>query len=161
MKHNHMLILLTAILFIQCDLLLADDPQIYLEPEDITGVWLRVVEVPSDVPGLYRKETVVYRIGLESLENVYLEDGETLYKPLTFKVIYPHGGTKYGYIHEPKEDYDWVREESCLKYRLEIGLPEVTTRYAVSFTIPKGCPSDTMRVELESEVFGLKKLKGL
>lgn len=156
---KHYLIFFLA-LFIQCESILGQD-QTYLQPENITGEWLRVMEVPSDVAGLYRKDTAVYQIGLDKLTDYIKFVDKNIYKPLTFKVLYPHGGLKYGYLHEPDEDYDWDREESTLNYNLELGMPENTTRYQASFSVPKGFPLDTLRVTIDSETFGLKKRKGL
>lgn len=149
------------ILFVQCGNILGDDnPSNYLEPKNITGEWLRIKEVPSDVAGLYRKDTVVYQIGLDKLTDYIKFVDKNIYDPLTFKIIYPHGGTKYGYLERPDDnfrDYDVDKQESSLNYKLYLGLPEITTQYRASFSVPNGYQADTLNVRIDSEVFGLKR----
>lgn len=157
-----LLMLLSSVLLIQCSDILGEDPQTFMQPVNIIGEWIRVTETPSDVQGLYRKDTTIYQIGLDSLQKFVTWIDPSLYKPVTFKILYQRGGTKYGYLHEPDEEYDWELEESNLKYNLDLGLPEQTTRYEINFSVPKNCPPDTLRVTLDrSEIFGLKKRKGL
>jgi hypothetical protein len=144
-------------IFSICFKIMAEDPQIYLQPSNITGEWIRVIEAPSDVPGLYRKDTLIYQIGLDSLQDLVYDVNKSLYKPLAFKIIYQRGGNKFGYLHDPNENYDWDREESSLQYHLELGLPEQLSEFDITFSIPKGYSPDTLRVTCDLEVFGLKK----
>lgn len=157
-------LMILFILFVQCGNLLGeDDASNFLEPQHITGEWYQVKEVPSDVAGLYRKDTVIYMIGLDSLSDYIKFVDRRIYDPLTFKVIYPRGGTKFGYLEKPKDDFrdfDYDRQESILNYILYLGLPEMTTKYQASFRVPNGYASDTLSITVESDKFGLKK-KGL
>jgi hypothetical protein len=152
------------ILFVQCGNILGeDDPSNFLEPENIIGEWVRVKEVPSDVAGLYRKDTTIYQIGLDKLTDYMKFVDKSLYDPLTFKIIYLKGGTLYGYLERPEDNYrayDIEKQESSLNYNLYLGLPDITTMYRASFTVPNGYTADTLKVTINSEVFGLKR-KGL
>jgi hypothetical protein len=149
------------ILFAQCATILGDeDPSNFLEPKHITGEWLRIKEVPSDVAGLYRKDTVVYQIGLDKLSDYLKFVSKNIYDPLTFKIIYPRGGTKYGYLERPGNnfrDYDMDKQESSLNYELYLGLPDIITLYRTSFSVPYGYTADTLNVKIDSEVFGFKR----
>ena len=154
--------LILAVLFMGCsDILGYEDPDVTLEPEQITGEWLRVTETPSDVPGLYKKDTVIYQIGLDKLTDYLKFVDKSIYEPLTFKIIYPKGGTSYGYIERPDEhyrDFDTDRQEAILNYKLYQGLPATPTLTCwIAFSVPRNHPADTLRVKTDNETFGLKK----
>ena len=126
------LIILCTILTLHC----ITDPQgykSYLEPSDIKGVWRFISERPSVLPGLYEKDTVFYRIGMDSLPDIgpyYVKS------PMTFYIQYPEGGISYGYIHTPVEAYDWGVSLSTLSYTLVQGIPGPTYETVVGFCRP-------------------------
>lgn len=158
--------LLILILLIQCSTILGeDDHQIDLKAEHLTGEWINVTEAPSEIRGLYRKDTVIYQIGLEKLTDYVKFVDKSIYDPLTFKIIYPKGGNVVGYLEKPNDfdyrDFDYDRGEAILNYKLYLGLPGVTTKDTISFSVPQGFPADTLRVTINhKEIFGLKKRKG-
>jgi hypothetical protein len=158
---KHYLIFFLAIL-VQCSNFMGDDPTLYLEPENIIGEWVQISEVPSDVQGLYRKDTTVYLIGLDQLSDYIKFVDKNIYDPLTFKVIYQRGGTQYGYLERPEDNFRDFNDnsESILNYELNLGLPETTVLHQASFSVPRGCSYDTLRVTVDSDTIGLKR-KGL
>jgi hypothetical protein len=158
---KHYLVFFLALL-VQCENFMGDDPTLYLEPENIVGEWLQVVDVPSDVQGLYRRDTTVYLIGLDQLTDYVKFVDKSIYDPLTFKIIFPRGGTQYGYLERPEDNFRDFNDnsESILNYELNLGLPETPTIHYASFAVPRGCSPDTLRVTIDSGIIGLKR-KGL
>lgn len=157
-------LILFMVLWVQCgDILQGDDPAGFLEPGHLIGEWVKVSYVQSDVQGLLRIDTTTYQIGLDNLTDYIKFADKNVYDPLTFKILYQRGGTKYGYLERPDDnfrDFDVNMQESMLNYELNLGLPEITTLQKISFAVPRGCRADTLRVTIDSEVFGLKR-KGL
>lgn len=158
---KYYLIFILALL-VQCGNLIGDDPSLYLEPENLVGEWLQVVDVPSDVQGLYRRDTTKYEIGLDQLTDYIKFVDKSIYDPLTFKVIYPRGGAQYGYLERPEDNFRDFNDnsEAILNYKLNLGLPETTILHQASFSVPRGCSYDTLRVTIDAEIIGLKR-KGL
>ena len=154
-----LIIHLSILLLLNCGNLIGDDPQLKLDKNDLKGEWVRITEIPSDIPGLYKKDTVIYQIGLEDLTSYIKFVDKSIIDPLTFKIVYPKGGFKYGYLHDRNEEYDWDNETSYLMYTLELGLPQETTKYQATFLVPKNFNADTLCVTIDSEIFGLKKRK--
>lgn len=137
-----------------CDLAIGsnDDAQSFLEPEMIKGVWVAVTERPSHIQGLYEKDTIQYRIGVDPVPQTrpkYLE------RPMAFFVVYERGAS-YGFIHEPEEEYDWDEELSMLQYQLVEGLPGPTTHTLVSFSMPE---TDSLNIRLGGRIFGTRRLR--
>jgi len=144
------LLLIALMLAVHCDTVAGSDPQSWLEPSHIKGVWLRIKEKPSQIPGLYQKDTTTYRIGMDSLPDTgpyYIKD------PLTFYVVYEKGST-YGYIHSPDEDFSLDDECATLTYTLILGLPGPTTTQNVTFGMPV---ADSLKVTLGADEFGLQR----
>jgi hypothetical protein len=145
------------LIFLLNGLVFSDNAQTALEPEHITGEWVRIRFVPSDIPGLYRNDTIVYQIGLNKLSDYMKFVESSITNPLTFKIIYYSGGLQYGYLHDPENDYDWSSGISSLNYKLELGLPENTKQSKVTFLIPEFSLPDTLCITIDSETFGLKR----
>lgn len=138
-------------LFISCLISTNDDTKVYLEPDQIKGVWYHVQEISSSIPGLYEKDTTAYRIGMDSLPDTgpqYIKD------PLTFYIHYSEGGAEYGYIYDPCEEYEWDAEVSTLSYTLVQGLPGPTHEHTITFMMPV---AGSLWVEIDSDSFGLSK----
>ena len=156
MKTKIIILSMLLLIVMQCgsldSLIGSDDARLYLEPKHIVGEWVRIVDEPSDVSGLFRKDTTIYRIGLDSLPYDGPENKEY---PLTFYIKYDKGN-RYGYIHEPEEGYDYDREISYLTYRMILGLPEKTTEERAVFSMPQ---IDSLTILIGSETIGVRKKK--
>ena len=147
-------ILLLILIFIQCESITGQqDEQLYLKTDHLKGTWVQVTEVSSEIPGLYRKDTTFYEIGLDlpPFEDRYKDD------IMTFYIQYKKG-KKYGYIYDPQEDYDWDRQLSSLTYTMILGLPEATTQDKAIFTIPS---SDSLIISIGSDIIHAHKHRGL
>lgn len=151
--------LFLAILFTQCgpldSLMGQDDSEVYLEASHIIGEWLRIKDEPSDVPGLFRKDTSIYRIGIDS---VPIPDGVYKKQPLSFFINYQRGGSLYGYIYDPDESYNWEEEQSYLIYNYIYGLPEKPTEEIISFMMPY---HDSLTIFIGGDTVGIRKQRDL
>lgn len=137
---------------VMCSCLVSpSDSQTYLKPSHIKGSWIQVSEKPSGIEGLYEKDTVIYRIGLDSLPDTgpyYIR------KPMTFYVVYEGKGSEYGYIYDPQEEYDFDKELSFLTYVLVEGLPGPTHESSVTFWMPV---EDSLCMERGNDTIHLKR----
>lgn len=123
-----------------------DDAQIFLEPQHIKGSWLFITEKPSAIPGLYEKDTVIYRIGIDPMPDIgaiYLND------PMAFYIQYDKGNS-FGYIYDPEETYDFEKEISILEYVLIEGLPGPTTESSVKFSMPY---TDSLHIKIGNKLY--------
>lgn len=150
---------LAMLLLVQCgsldSIMGQEDSEVYLEASHITGEWLRIKDEPSDVPGLFRKDTSVYRIGIDS---VPIPDGIYKRQPLSFFINYQRGGSLYGYIYDPDENYSWEEEQSYLTYKYVYGLPEKTAEDIISFMMPY---PDSLTIFIGRDTVGVRKQKEL
>lgn len=140
-----------TLLYISCDFLTGlNDPSVYLEPEYLEGEWLRITEVPSYISGLYEKDTISYRIGIDPMPDV-----GTGYKrdPMAFYIHYDRG-YYYGYIYDPEENYDSDEELSTLRYILVEGLPSYSYESYIDFSMPE---EDSLIIQYGGEVFGTRR----
>lgn len=132
-----------------------EDSEVYLEASHIIGVWLRINDESSDVPGLYRKDTSVYRIGVDS---VPIPDGVYKKQPLSFFINFKRGGSQYGYIYDPDENYSWEEEQSYLTYKYVYGLPEKTVEDIISFMMPY---PDSLSIFIGRDTIGVRKKRDI
>lgn len=134
-----------------------DDAQVYLQSSHIKGVWVQVIEEESDVPGLYRKDTIIYRIDMDKLpEDMLPYDPDTYEpykKPMSFVTIFDRGES-YAFIHDPEEDYDYDERYSLLHFKVVEGLPTTRSKSSITFAMPQ---TDSLWVQRGVESFGLRR----
>lgn len=125
----------------------------------ITGEWVRITEVPSDIPGLYKKESKLYRIGYD---NARIPDTVAHYKyPISLVVVEKSGYANYGYLFNPRGgDFDMNGSP-----RITYSWVELIQQSLTDITIARPTDSDfnviadTLVIKLGNETFGLKKAR--
>lgn len=103
------------------------DCRMYVQSSCLLGEWKEVNETPvSGYPGLYLKDTVYWRIGLDS---VTYQDPQfqVLHEKQSIIKTYPRGGAEYGVMWQRRgtdmRDRVWEGDASWLLRSLRLGLP--------------------------------------
>lgn len=150
------LLLFISLIFIQCfDM---QDEATQITPEDITGVWVAVREVPSDVWGLYKKDTVYYRIGLDPVVDTI---STTVYDKLSFSAQ-GKSVASYGFIYRPwetygRDEYDYDLYVPFIVFKLRLRSGSGYNETDIKFSYVHDSSTDTLNVFVGSEMFGLKR----
>lgn len=153
--------LVTIIAFLLAGCLVEADPdedvRVFLEPAHIVGEWVEVVEEQSEIPGLYRKDTVRYRIGLDRLPSDMRPYDPATYEPyedmLSFVTVYDRG-SDYAFICDPEETYDHEEEISALMYSIIEGLPAHQSKSTILVMMPE---VDSLVIKRGSKVIGTRR----
>jgi hypothetical protein len=156
------LYLFTLMLLLQCGSILGDDMKTDILPQDLVGEWVRIADVQSDIPGLFRKDTVSYRIGMDRIIDSVPYGS---YDTLSF-IVKGRYESKAGFIYRPfdrygKNKFDYETSMPYIEFDLRLRELVAYVNYEVKFSFTRDFPTDTIVVRVGSEVFGLKKRKGL
>ena len=124
-----------------------------LERGYFVGEWIRVSEVPVGY-GAYVKDTTIYRIGLDAYvvpDTIYVNKD----KLLSFVIVYPRGGSDYGYLSNPvlirvdlKITYTWTQLPAEALSQITFKRPTDDDNEIIS---------DTLNVISGTERFGLRR----
>jgi hypothetical protein len=155
------IVIFVSVIFIQCGGLLGEGMKTEILPNDIIGEWVRITDVPSDIPGLFRKDTVAYRIGVDRIIDSVPYGS---YDTLSF-IVKGRYESKAGFIYRPwdrfgENKFDYEASVPYIEFDLRMRDLLSYVNYKVRFSFTRDFPTDTMVVMVGSEVFGLKKRKG-
>lgn len=158
-----MIITSTSLLLLTlCSCLLSQDQEVYIEAKDLRGAWIRVIEEPV-VGDLYRKDTMIYYIGLDTVD-CRLYDCYKGAEVISYKKSYGKGqGVDQGYLYREDfvSDYDYDEQVASISYDLRLTSAQTPGTYSITFSVPRGYSSDTLVVRVgDLNKFGLRKAGG-
>jgi hypothetical protein len=134
-----------------------DEVRIFLQPSHVVGDWILVTEEPSEIRGLYRKDTIHYRIGLDNLPSDMRPYDRDTYEPyedvLSFVTVYDRG-SDYAFIYDPEETYDHEEDISALMYSIVEGLPSHESKSTIVLMMPE---VDSLVIKRGSEIIGTRR----
>lgn len=153
---RYLVILFISLIFIGCFDMRDEATQI--TPEDITGVWIAVRETPSDVWGLYKKDTVIYRIGLDPIVDTI---SAMVYDKLSFNAQ-GKSVSSHGFLYRPwetygRDEYDYDLYVPFIVFKLRLRSGSGYSETEIKFSYIKDSSTDTIDVSVGSETFGLKR----
>lgn len=151
---------LFLMLFTQCGSILGDNDKTEILPQDLTGEWIRIVEVQSDVAGLYKKDSVIYRIGMDRIMDSVPYN---VYDPMAFIVMSKYkANSMTGFIYRPwdqhgRNEFDYDLNVPYIVFDLRVRKDGAYENRVIRFAYTRDFPTDTIDVIIESEKFGLKR----
>lgn len=149
-------LLLSLILILQC--FGQDEDKTEITPEDLMGVWVRVVEVSSDVPGLYKRDTVTYRIGLDPIVDTM---SYVVYDKMSFSAQGRYT-SYFGFMFRHwdlygKNEYDYDKDIPYISFNLRLRHSTGYEDMLIRFSYTRDYPTDTIDVTVGGKTFGLKR----
>ena len=154
------LMLISLMVLVQCGSILGQDDKSEILPKDLAGEWMRVVEVQSDVPGLYKKDSVAYRIGMGRIVDSIPYNA---YDTMAFNAKGKYeANTAYGFIYRPwdrygKNEFDYDLNVPYIEFNLRVRKDGAYIERTIRFAYTRDFPKDTIDVKIDSETFGLKR----
>lgn len=150
------LLITILLIFIQCDIT-TQPSMTEITPDDLIGVWVRVADVQSDVPGLYKRDTIVYRIGLDPVVDTI----SGVYDKMAWSA---HGRytSYYGLLYRPWElqgenEFDYDLHVPYIRFYLRKRNTSGYEDWNIRFSNVRGYSKDTMDMIIGSETIGLKR----
>lgn len=156
---NYLTILFLT-LFTQCGNILGDSGKTEILPQDLTGEWIRVVEVQYDVDGRYEKDSVIYRIGMDRIIDSVPYNA---YDIMSFNAYGKYAANSMtGFIYRPwdpygKNEFDYDLNVPYIVFDLRVRKNGAFENREIRFAYTRDFPTDTIDVIIDSEKFGLKR----
>lgn len=156
---NYLTILFLT-LFTQCGNILGDSGKTEILPQDLTGEWIRVVEVQYDVDGRYEKDSVIYRIGMDRIIDSVPYNA---YDAMSFNADGKYAANSMtGFIYRPwdrygKNEFDYDLNVPYIVFDLRVRKNGAFENREIRFAYTRDFPTDTIDVIIDSEKFGLKR----
>lgn len=156
---NYLTILFLT-LFTQCGNILGDSGKTEILPQDLTGEWIRVVEVQYDVDGRYEKDSVIYRIGMDRIIDSVPYNA---YDIMSFNADGKYAANSMtGFIYRPwdrygKNEFDYDLNVPYIVFDLRVRKNGAFENREIRFAYTRDFPTDTIDVIIDSEKFGLKR----
>ncbi len=157
---KNFLSILFITLFTQCGNILGGDDKSEILPQDLMGEWVRVVEVQSDVAGLYKKDSVIYRIGMDRIVDSIpynVQDTMAFYAKSKYEANSITGFIYRSWDRYGKNNYDYDLDVPYILFDLRVRKNGAYENREIRFAYTRDFQTDTIDVMIESEKFGLKR----